>query len=406
MITKIPVLSVIVAILAGAMMSCGGKHAAEIPPCEITAEMDSLLESVFPQGVAPGAVVGVIKDGEVKYMRPFGLANLRTGEPMTDNILINISGASKTFAVAGLMKLVEQGKLDLDTPLSTYFPKFNKAVFDSITFRNVLTHTTCLPDFRPRNSKQWESFIDRYPSIPFLDVSDFIRYGFDREMIAYYTDIDTLDGKPGTKFFYQDPPYMLISPVIEQVTGEDFEEWMQKNVFEPAGLKEARYTFGKMEGKGIAHAYKPKGHETPQEVFVSKDSLWEEFDYGEAPFFLSRVDKGIYITPMEYTTWLDALYGGKVVSLSSLDSMNLRRVEIPGRDIGYGYGSFVSGADGVKTPKIFHNNGNGGFTVFEAVFPEEKVAYFVFANYTGWNRLELSKKIDNILISHSWLKER
>ena len=96
---------------------------------------------------------------------------------------------------------------------------------------------------------------------------------------------------------------------------------MKKNIFEAASLESVCYVNGKMEGPGIAHGYKPKAHDTRPGVYVSANSLWEEFDFGEAPFFMSRADKGIYITPEEYVKWLDALYGGRIIEQNYLDQV-------------------------------------------------------------------------------------
>lgn len=400
------ILTVLALTVAIIIASCTGKTDTPVLRCEISDAMDSLVESIFPGGNAPGAIVFVIKDGKVMYKRCSGLANLKTGEPLTENTLINISSASKTFAVAGILKLAGQGLLDLETPLSEYFPDFNKDVFGKINLIHIMTHTTGLPDNRPRNEEQWKGYIARHPESPFLICPDYIRYGKDTELTRFYQTVDTLCSEPGMVFFYQDPPFMLISQIIEKVTGETFEVWMKKNIFDAAALDRACYVNGKMESPGIAHGYKAKSHDTRPGVYVSADSLWEEFDFGEAPFFMSRADKGIFITPTEYVKWLEALYDGKIIERNYLDSANVRHMEASWRDVGYGFGSFVSGGVPERPSKIFHNNGNGGFTIFESVFPDDKVAYFIFSNYSGWNRMETSKKVDRILESHSWIRRQ
>ncbi len=393
-------------IVAATIASCSEKAIVPVSRCEITDAMDSLVDRVFPGENAPGAIVFVIKDGEVMYKRCSGLANLKTGEPLTENTLINISSVSKIFAVAGIMKLAEKGLIDLEAPLSDYFPEFNKDVFGKINLIHILTHATGLPDNRPRNEEQWKRYIGEHPDSPFLVCYDYIRYGKDTELTRFYMTVDSLKNTPGTVFFYQDPPFMLISRIIEKVTDETFEDWMKENIFDAASLETACYVNGKMEGRGIAHGYKAKAHDTRPDVYVSNDSLWEEFDYGEAPFFMSRVDKGVFITPAEYVKWLDALYGGEIINRNSLNLANARHMESSWRDVGYSFGSFVSGGTPERPSKIFHNNGNGGFTVFESVFPDDKVAYFIFSNYSGWNRMETSKKVDRILESHSWIRKQ
>lgn len=397
----IAVVVLVVAAVSWLLPSCGtGSFASEAT--SVTVPLDSLFGGVFNGEKSPGAVVMVMRGDEIVYSRGFGMARLDKPMPLTDGTMLNVSSASKTYITAGLLKLVEQGKLNLDWALSRFFPNLNEDIFGKITLRHVLTHTSGLPDLRPRTQQQWDNYLRSHPGTPFSLGSDYIHYGHEDEFTRFYEDLDTVVSQPGEQFTYQDPPYMLLPRVIEKVTGEEFEQWMSDNVFAPAGLQDVCYYSKAKSDPRLAHGYKPKSHGTQKGTYVSGDGKWEEFDYGEAPFFLSRSDKGIFTTPREFMKWQKALYSGKVISFESLDSANTKFVDSSWRNIGYGLGAFVQDVDG-KPKKIFHNNGNGGFTIIECAFPEHQLFYLVFSNRTDWNRLETSRKADSIFRAHGWL---
>ena len=82
---------------------------------------------------------------------------------------------------------------------------------------------------------------------------------------------------------------------------------------------------------------------------------------------------------------------------------DLIATDIP--DIHYGYGAYVQNVP-AKPYKVFHSTSNGGFSVFEAIFPRQNAYYTIFANRTGWNRFGTAEKVDSILRRHGWLQPR
>ena len=207
---------------------------------------------------------------------------------------------------------------------------------------------------------------------------------------------------PGSAYEYQNAPYLLLPAVIENVTGCNFESWMQENIFEPAELSETEFYDPANPHPRMAHAYTPAKGQAAKGRYRSRDGRWDEYDYGEAEFFLTRADHGICATPRDFIKWIRALYGGGLLSDKSLREVNTPVVATDNDSIQYGLGLYVQDIAS-KPLKVFHSHSNGGFSVFEAVFPRQDIYYLIFTNRNDWNRLATSEKVDSILKSHHWL---
>lgn len=380
--------------------ACRKSDTTAVMASEIAAPFDSLFRSMFPPG-EPGAIVGVYRAGEPVYVRGFGKARLDTGAPYTDSTSTNICSATKSFTTTAILKLVNDGKLSLDQTVSEFFPRFTSPIFDKITVRHILTHTTGLPDNRPRNPDQWNNYLKRHDS-KFAISDDYMLYGRESEMIKYLESVETLESEPGTVYRYQDPPFMLLSTVISKASGMKFEEYMTDSIFTPAGLTETRFFNPDTYIPNEAHGYAPADGLSDEDQFVSSDGKWEEFDYGEAAFFPTRADRGIYTTARDYFKWLQALYGGSIIDNASIAERYNWHVSTQLPNIGYGLGVFLESAPDLPF-KAFHTSYNGGFSIYQSYFADRKIFVFVFSNRPDWDRYATGKKIDEILLRLGWI---
>ncbi len=397
-----PLFLLAAAIIPAVVSSCSKTQSSQHDDalCEVAAPIDSLFESLFSPN-EPGAIVGICIDGKPAYVKGFGLARLDTGAPYTDSTSTNICSATKSFTTTAVMKLVEQGKLSLDQSIDEFFPNFNAPVFSHITIRHILSHTTGLPDKRPRNPDQWANYIKRHDST-FGISDDYMLYGREPEMIKYFESVDRLETEPGTQYRYQDPPFMLLSTVIEKASGMPFEKYMTDSIFAPAGLTETRFFEPDSIIPNEAHGYGPADGLSEEDQFVSSDGKWEEYDYGEAAFFPTRADRGIYTTARDYFKWLQAIYSGKIINFDSISERYDWQVSIKLPNIGYGLGVFLQSKPDYPY-KAFHMSYNGGFSIYQCYFPDQNIFMFVFSNRPDWDRLEIGKNIDKIFRQAEWI---
>ena len=112
---------------------------------------------------------------------------------------------------------------------------------------------------------------------------DYARYGTGTEFMHSFQHMTVAEFAPGIHYDRQDAAYILVAPLIERVTGRNFVDWMDENIFRPAGMREAFYYTYDGGLPTTAHAYRPARRDTSPLVFRSDDGKWEEYDLGEVP---------------------------------------------------------------------------------------------------------------------------
>ncbi|WP_147590144.1 penicillin binding protein PBP4B [Clostridium polynesiense] len=201
-------------------------------------ELDDFINKEVEEGF-PGAVLTVIKDGKVVknsaygYKKKWDKNNLMSKpEKMTVDTLFDVASITKMMSTnLALQRLVSQGKLDLDAPVSKYIPEFKDSAEDpikgksKITVRNVLNHTAGFaPEIR---------FFDNNSAGKF--------YSQDRNTTLELLPKAPLAYVPGTKVVYSDTDYMLLGLIIEKITGMRQDEYVEKEIYKPLGLKNTMY---------------------------------------------------------------------------------------------------------------------------------------------------------------------
>lgn len=398
MMKRFSLFCVLLAVLTAVFVtSCGKKRVdmMALPDCEVTAPLDSFFSSMFSSD-EPGAIVGVMRQGKPVYLRGFGLADIAEGTPFTDSSQINVVSVTKTCVTAAIMKLAASGRLSLDESVHGFFPDFGN-VFDSITLRQILAHTSGLPDKRPRDPNAWATYIKKHDTTFGLN-DDYMLYGRENEMVRFFEGVDTLDAVPGTTFRYQDTPFMLLSTVIEKASGMPFETYMHDSIFIPAGMTKTFFFDPEKTIPNEVHAYAPcDGTELENGEFVSADGKWEEYDYGEAAFFPTLADRGIYTTPRDLFRWLNYFLSGKLISKEDLGKVFTSQVSTKVPDVGYGLGLFLDAKPAANEPYGFSMGFNGGFSVFAGYYPQSETAFFILGNRPDWNRLKVGRAVDTLI---------
>lgn len=367
-----------------AMAGCATDRTARL-----SAELDGIFQPLFPED-GPGAAVLVVKDGCLVYDRCFGLADLETKAPVTDSTMFNICSVSKQFSAVALLKLAGEGKLSLSDPVSKYFPQWKAPFFRQITLAHLLSHSSGIPDARPRTAAQWEAYRKLHDSA-FANVEDFKHFCQEDESLRYLDSLDSLNFEPGTAYEYMNPTFQMILPIVEQVTGERFDDWMQQHVFLPAGMAQTLYYSPDAVIPQMAHGYSR-----------GDDGAWHEDDYGEANFFGTKADGGIYTSPLQFIAWDDALFHDRVLTPEQRQLAHSGKIATNIPDTDYGYGWFIEHRPD-RPMKIYHTGDNGGFLIFEGRFPSRDLFYLIFATHPHWDRPATVEKVDQALARADWL---
>ncbi len=173
----------------------------------------------------PGAIVAVLRHGEVVHLRGYGYANREFDAPWTPDTLYTFFSTTKSMTCLALLELAEQGKVSLDDEIQTYltdFPRFDRR----ITIRHLLNHTSGL--WQDESLLHLAGTGAAYVPLTLQEL-----YDLNRKQRA-------LPYAPGSNWYYNDAGMRLAARLIEKVTGQDFGAAMKTLVFGPAGMKTAR----------------------------------------------------------------------------------------------------------------------------------------------------------------------
>ena len=197
-------------------------QAAPQTPAPLAAQVDSLLSSVYKSG-EPGAALLIMKDGQVLVRKAYGMADLELGIPLEPDMVFRIGSMTKQFTAVAALMLIEQGKLALADPITKFLPDY-PIQGKTITIEHLLTHTSGIQSYTDMDS--WRPLLRKDMNLT--------------ELIGVFKD-QPMQFAPGERWRYNNSGYVLLGAVIEKVAGMSYESFLQKNIFDPLGLKNTFY---------------------------------------------------------------------------------------------------------------------------------------------------------------------
>lgn len=205
--------------------------------------IDQKIPQILEDFSIPGAAIAIMVDGEIVLQKGYGFADIEKGVKVDMQTGFNVGSISKTVAAWGIMKLVHEGKIDLDIPVQQYLTRwsFPKSEFDSdkVTVRRLLSHTAGLS----LSGVSAEDSFDNLPTI--TEWLDGQNEGLGSLEIIL---------EPGTKWEYSGGGYGLLQLIIEEVSGQKFEDYMQNEVLDLLGMHNSSF---KIDDKIIAASATP-----------------------------------------------------------------------------------------------------------------------------------------------------
>lgn len=186
-------------------------------------DVDKTITDLMQMYDVPGVALAIVQNGKVLYTKGYGVRSTGTKAPVTENTLFAIGSVSKSFTALDIAQLVEQGKLDLDTPIIKYLPDFKLSDPDAtktLTLRQVMSHSSGLP-----RSEDW-----------YFSKATLTR----KQIIDDMVKID-LTAQPGRLWQYNNQNFVLAGYLVEQLTGQSWEDYTQKHVFDALGMKTANF---------------------------------------------------------------------------------------------------------------------------------------------------------------------
>ena len=191
---------------------------------DVEAFMDGVVPIQLQQDDIAGAVVAVVKDGRVLFAKGYGFADMKTRKPVSvDDTLFRPGSISKTFTWTAVMQLVEQGKIDLDRDVNEYIDFKIPAPFGKpVTIRDLMTHT---PGWEESVKELFvASPSDLYP------IGEYLKKRLPKQIYP-----------PGTTPAYSNYGATLAGYIVSRVSGMPFEDYIEKNIFQPLGMTHATF---------------------------------------------------------------------------------------------------------------------------------------------------------------------
>ena len=196
--------------------------------------MDMLAREGYEKGGFNGAWLYAEK-GEIISKGAYGFRDAENTLPMREDSIFEMASITKMFTATAVMLLVRAGKLSLDDEYVKVFPDYP---YPEVTIRHLLTHTSGMPD--DFNTDRWV--------VPVLENEH--RIPPNSEMLRFIRESgEPLACAPGEKFRYTDVGYTLLAEAVEKLSGVKFEEFLKKNIFEPAGMKDSGIYHTRRDGR-------------------------------------------------------------------------------------------------------------------------------------------------------------
>jgi len=217
-------------------------------------QLDELYRARLAEVGATGGAVGILLEGEIVYLRGFGVRDVASRKPIDPDTVFRIGSVSKTITALSIMRLRDQGKLVLDAPAATYLPALRALAGPTkdsppITVRHLLTMTSGL------------GYDDLWGAVTFGKTEP--------ELAAYLARGVSFAGAAGERYHYSNLGFALLGRIVASVSGRSFEQYVASEVFAPLGLSSTGYVTGPLPTERLATGYYRDGEQLVPEPIES-----------------------------------------------------------------------------------------------------------------------------------------
>jgi CubicO group peptidase (beta-lactamase class C family) len=257
--------------------------------------LNLLMDSISRSGRYFGTLL-VAENGEVVFRKSFGNSIFEPEKAFTPEIPMQLASVSKPFTAVAMLKLIEHKLVNYDDDIRKYLPQLR---YQGITVRHLLNHTSGLPDYLNR-PQAFERYISRRQELTNQKLY---------QVLAQ--NKPALEFSPGKRHKYSNTGYALLPLIIEQVTGQTFQQFMQEQIFDPLQM---RHTFFYSKDKNLK---------------MMRDNEHRDGVLG---------DKGLFSTVDDMLKWDQALYTDKLVKRKTLDEAFEQGETLSAEKFDYGFG--------------------------------------------------------------------
>jgi CubicO group peptidase (beta-lactamase class C family) len=343
----------ILAVLTGSCVSPSVEPGASFD--DFTTHLDEHVPVLMDRYDVPGVSMAVVRDGELVWSGAYGFADRKRERSMTVDAVFRVESISKSVTAWGVVRLVEQGKIDLDAPLEQYVGDWAlppESVGDMVTVRQLLSHSA---------------------GMLLGPVGAEVEYAPGNEMPTlrdYLIREARLVHEPGSRFLYSNVGFSLLELLVEEVTGREFAEYMDDEVLTPLGMRRSSFAWSEPIRASMPMGYERDGTPVPPHVYP----------VNAAGGLFAPVEDIARFVGAETT---GSFTGQGVLERESIRMLHRPQVEIPGLygvvAEAYGLGHFVEHLPDGRRAVWHGGQGHGWMTHFHAV-PEAGEGIVILTN--------------------------
>ncbi|OUS01108.1 hypothetical protein A9Q86_09775 [Flavobacteriales bacterium 33_180_T64] len=325
-----------------------------------SSKLDSLFEVLDKNGEFMGSIA-LSYDGKIIYTNAIGFADIETQKKATKNTKYRIGSISKMFTATLVLKAVEEDKIKLEQTIETYFPKVKNA--NKITIENLLNHRSGIFNFT--NDEAFITYLTEYKT--------------PEEMVEIISNFKS-DFEPNTKGDYSNSNYVLLSIILEKVYDSSLKDLITEKISVPLHLKNTYYGAKINVADNESNSYK----------------LSTEWTQGpEVDMSIPMGAGAIVSTSSDVTTFMEALFSGKIISAQSIELMTT----IKGT-----YGMGLSRYSINDRESFGHSGSLGGFKSLAMYFPNEKLGIAITSNGDANKKQEILSEALSYYFNDSFLE--
>jgi len=247
--------------------------------------IDKIFKDYADSNHLPGVAYGLVVDGKLVYKGNIGYTDIEKKTPVTSSSLFRIASMSKSFAAMAILKLRDEGKLNLDDPAYFYIPelknlKYPTADAPHITVRHLLSHSAGFPEDNPWGDRQLADT--------------------DKDLLELIGKQLSFSNPPGIAYEYSNLGFALIGKIITNVSGMRYQDYIKKNIWEPLGMKTTTYEFADVAPDKLAHGYRWLNEKWNEETLLhdTKDGSW-----GAMGAMISSIDEFANYMAFHMSAW-------------------------------------------------------------------------------------------------------
>lgn len=328
---------------------------------KLNTKLRAYIENLASSNHFNGVVLAAYKD-EVLLQEAYGTSSFQYDIPLAADTKFRIGSLTKAFTAMAVLMLHEEGKLDIHKPIDQYLTDFKYG--HRITIHHLLTNTSGLYNFTD-SPDYWETMMRKQTSLKAILVSlkDF-----------------PLNFEPGEKMAYSNTGYLVLTAIIEKVTGLSYSDFLQKRILDKLGLTNTGIDNGRTIVKGLATGY----------------TVWEEIvntEHVDMSFPLGAY--GMYSNVGDLYIWAQALQNHQLIS-EELQTQMFSNFEH-----GYGYGWFIDPEKQIAS----HFGDINGFVAHVVLDLKQEFTVIVLSNINITPVTKISSDIKNILSNNHQLEE-